>query len=57
MALVRGLGVAPEHLKVLEAHPKKHEENLKIIRAEVAHEGLSVIIAHRECIEILKKSK
>jgi indolepyruvate ferredoxin oxidoreductase alpha subunit len=57
IALVKGLGIDPDHLKVLEAHPKKHEENLAVIRQEVAYDGLSVIIAHRECIEILKKSK
>ena len=57
IALVKGLGIDPAHLKVLEAHPKKHDANLATIREEVAYKGLSVIIAHRECIEILKKSK
>ena len=55
--VVRGLGIAPGHLHVLEAHPRKMKENEEILRREVNHRGLSVIIAVRECIETLKRSK
>jgi indolepyruvate ferredoxin oxidoreductase alpha subunit len=56
-ALVRGLGVPPDHLHVLEAHPRRMAENTAVLRREVNHRGLSVIIGVRECIETAKRSK
>jgi len=56
-AVVRGLGVPPGHLHVLEAHPKRMAENTEILRREVNHRGLSVVIGVRECIETAKRSK
>ncbi|MBI5532299.1 MAG: indolepyruvate ferredoxin oxidoreductase [Deltaproteobacteria bacterium] len=53
--VVKGLGVNPEHIHVLEAHRKHHEANLEIIKREVAYEGLSVIIPTRECVVTAKK--
>lgn len=50
-----GLGVEPEHLKVIVPLPKNHEENVKIISNELAYNGVSVIISQRECIQLLKK--
>jgi indolepyruvate ferredoxin oxidoreductase alpha subunit len=55
--VVRGLGVSPDHLHVVEAHPRRAKENEAILRREVDHRGLSVIIAVRECIETLKRTK
>jgi indolepyruvate ferredoxin oxidoreductase alpha subunit len=49
--LVLGLGVDPEHCHVLDAHPRKVDELAAVIRREIDHPGLSVIIAARECIE------
>ncbi len=49
-AIVRGLGVDPAHVHVLRAHHRDHEANLALVRREVDHRGLSVIIAHRECV-------
>ena len=45
-----GLGVKPEHVKVLTPLPKYHEEMVKALREEVVYEGVSVIIPRRECI-------
>jgi indolepyruvate ferredoxin oxidoreductase alpha subunit len=56
-ALVRGLGVPPDHLHVLEAHPRRMAENTEVLRREVNHRGLSVIIGVRECVETAKRSK
>ncbi|HQP36735.1 MAG TPA: thiamine pyrophosphate-dependent enzyme [Polyangiaceae bacterium] len=53
--VVKGLGVDPEHVHVLQAHRKFHDQNLEIIRREVAYEGLSVIIPTRECVVTAKK--
>jgi len=55
--LVRGLGINPDHMHVVEAHPRHMAENTEILRREVNHRGLSVIIAVRECIETVKRSK
>lgn len=46
-----GLGVDPEHLKVIIPLKKNHEENSKIIAQELAYKGVSVIISQRECIQ------
>lgn len=55
--LVRGLGVPEDHLHVLEAHPRNTAANTEILKREVHHRGISVIIAVRECIETAKRSK
>ncbi len=55
--LVLGLGVDPAHVHVLEAHHRHAERNREVIHRELAHPGLSVIIAVRECIETLKAKK
>ena len=52
---VLGLGVDPDHVKELNPLPKFREENTKILSDEIAHEGLSVVIAVRECVQTLKK--
>jgi indolepyruvate ferredoxin oxidoreductase alpha subunit len=56
-AVVRGLGVPPAHLHVVEAHPRRMAENTEILRREVTHRGLSVVIGVRECIETAKRTK
>lgn len=53
--VVKGLGVDPDHLHVLEMRRKFRDENIEIIRKELAHEGLSVIITVRECVVTAKK--
>jgi indolepyruvate ferredoxin oxidoreductase alpha subunit len=55
--LILGLGVEREHFHVVDAHPRNTEKNTEILRNEVAHEGLSVIVAVRECIETAKRKK
>ncbi|MBS4033014.1 MAG: indolepyruvate ferredoxin oxidoreductase [Ignavibacterium sp.] len=53
-----GLGVKPEHVKVLTPLPKYHEEMVKILREELQYDGVSVIIPRRECIvQTVAKSK
>jgi indolepyruvate ferredoxin oxidoreductase alpha subunit len=53
-----GLGVKPEHVKVLTPLPKYHNEMVKVLREEMLYEGVSVIIPRRECIvQAVAKSK
>jgi indolepyruvate ferredoxin oxidoreductase alpha subunit len=55
--VVLGLGADPEHCHVFEAHPKKTEELSTLIRREIDHRGLSVIITVRECLESVRKKR
>jgi indolepyruvate ferredoxin oxidoreductase alpha subunit len=55
--LIVGVGVRPEHFQVLNAHPRHQSRNAEIIRAEVEHRGLSVIVMVRECIETARKKR
>ena len=55
--LVLGLGVDPAHCHVLTAHHRFNAQNVEVIRREIEHPGLSVIITVRECIETLKAKK
>ena len=55
--LVKGLGVSEEHLRVIEPLAKYHEQNVEVIRTELGHRGLSVIVARRPCIQIRKPTK
>ena len=55
--LILGLGVDPAHLHVLDAHPRHTAENTEILKRALAHEGLSVVVMVRECIETAKTRK
>jgi len=52
-----GIGVKPEHVRIITPLKKYHKENVKIIKEEIAYEGVSVIIPERECIQTVKESK
>ena len=52
-----GLGVDPAHIRVLDPVPKQHDANAAILREEVAYEGLSVVVARRECIQTMRRKK
>lgn len=49
--LVKGIGVAPEHIKVVAANPGQIEANAKILEEEAEYSGVSVVIMVRECLE------
>ncbi|MDR0954970.1 MAG: indolepyruvate ferredoxin oxidoreductase [Rikenellaceae bacterium] len=50
-----GIGVEPEHLRVVVPMPKNREEIRQVIAEELEYEGVSVIIPRRECIQTLKR--
>ena len=54
-AICLGLGVEPEHVRVVVPLPKNMEEIKQVLREEVAYKGTSVVIARRECIQTLKR--
>jgi indolepyruvate ferredoxin oxidoreductase alpha subunit len=53
--IVRGLGVEEDHIHVIKPLRRFHEENIKIFEQELAYNGVSVIIARRECIQTLAR--
>ncbi|HOJ03461.1 MAG TPA: thiamine pyrophosphate-dependent enzyme [Bacteroidota bacterium] len=55
--ICRGLGVPEEHILVVEPLRKNHEENVRLIKQELYHRGVSVIIERRECIQTIKITK
>jgi indolepyruvate ferredoxin oxidoreductase, alpha subunit len=55
--LVLGLGVDPAHFHVVEALPRRVEANAELLRRELEHRGLSVVIAVRECLETARRKK
>ena len=55
--VVLGLGVDPEHCRVVEARPNKVADLAAVLRRELEHRGLSVVIAVRECPEHIRRRK
>ena len=50
-AICLGLGVEPEHVRVVVPLPKNMPEITRVIREEIEYKGVSVIIPRRECIQ------
>jgi indolepyruvate ferredoxin oxidoreductase alpha subunit len=52
-----GMGVEPEHIRELNPLKKEHDNNVKAIKEELEYEGVSVILAERECIQTAIRRK
>ncbi len=50
-SICQGIGVDPQHIRVLNPVPKNHEELCRIIREEIEYQEVSVIIPRRICIQ------
>jgi len=55
--ICEGLGVEKEHIRVIKPLPNQHEINVKVMKEELAYNGLSVIVPMRECIQTIGKKK
>jgi indolepyruvate ferredoxin oxidoreductase alpha subunit len=55
--IVVGMGVPAAHVRVITPLPRQHETNVGVIKEELAYEGVSVIIARRECVETAKRKR
>lgn len=53
--ICKGLGVEPEHIRIIKPLRKNHQENTQIFKEELEYKGVSVIIPTRECIVALNK--
>ena len=54
-SICQGIGVEPEHIRVVVPLPKNMEEMKNIIREEINYPGVSVIIPRRECIQTARR--
>ncbi|MFV2072287.1 MAG: thiamine pyrophosphate-dependent enzyme [Thermoanaerobaculales bacterium] len=52
--LILGTGIEEEHFRIIEPTPRNHEANVEVLREELAHDGPSVIVTRRTCIEAIK---
>lgn len=57
VSILRGLGVPSDHLRVIEPVPRRLEENTRVFEREIAHRGLSVIVARRPCIHARRRAQ
>ncbi|MDY0091248.1 MAG: indolepyruvate ferredoxin oxidoreductase subunit alpha [Candidatus Vecturithrix sp.] len=55
--ICKGVGVAPEHIRIFEPLPKTYAEMVQILKAEVEYKGVSVVIPRRECIQTLARKR
>ena len=54
--IILGAGIEKEHMRIISPTPRNHESNVDIIREELAHDGVSVIVARRTCLEAIKRA-
>ncbi|HSA95383.1 MAG TPA: thiamine pyrophosphate-dependent enzyme, partial [Acidobacteriota bacterium] len=57
LRLVEGLGVPKEHIRTIEPLPKNHDRNVQVLKEEIGHHGLSVVVAVRECVQEQRKKR
>jgi indolepyruvate ferredoxin oxidoreductase alpha subunit len=55
--ICEGIGVPKEHIRNIVPLKKNHEENVAVMQEELEYNGVSVIIASRECIQTAAKRK
>ncbi len=55
--ICKGIGVNPDHIKVINPLKKYHEENVRILKEELNYKGLSVVIPTRDCIQAFARKK
>jgi indolepyruvate ferredoxin oxidoreductase alpha subunit len=53
--IVKGVGVEENHIRVIKPLKRFHEENVEVFKEELAYDGVSVIIARRECIQTIAR--
>ncbi len=57
LKLLEGLGVPKDHLRTIEPLPKNHDKNVQVLKEEIDHRGLSVVVAVRECVQEQRKKR
>lgn len=54
-SICRGIGVEEAHIRSIIPLKKNLDENSRILKEELDYQGVSVIIAQRECVQIARK--
>ncbi len=57
LAICRGLGVEENHIRTIVPLKSHLAENIAVLSEEIAYDGVSVVIAERECIESAARKK
>lgn len=55
--ICEGMGVSPEHIRTIIPLKKNLQENISVLKEELDYNGVSVIVAQRECIQTARQSK
>ncbi len=55
--MIEGLGVEKEHIRAIVPLPKNHAANALVMKEEFDYQGLSVVIAARECVQQARRKK
>jgi len=55
--ICEGIGVDPEHIKTIIPLKKNLQENIAVLKEEIEYNGVSVVIANRECIQTARQHK
>ena len=53
--IILGTGISEDHFRVIEPIPRNHDQNVEVMKEELAFDGPSVIVARRACIEAQKR--
>ncbi len=53
--IVLGLGVAREHVHIIEPVPARHKANVDVLKKAIEYRGPSVVISRRICVQVRKK--
>lgn len=56
-SICAGIGVAPEHIRVIVPLKRNFEEMKTMLREEIEYNGVSVVIPRRECIQTLARKR
>jgi indolepyruvate ferredoxin oxidoreductase alpha subunit len=56
-SICKGIGVDGKHVRILNPLKKYHRNNVQVLKEEIAYEGISVIIAQRECIQTATRKR
>ena len=55
--ICKGVGVDEKHIRVIEPLKKNLDDNIAILKEEFEFQGVSVIIAQRECVQVAIRNK
>jgi indolepyruvate ferredoxin oxidoreductase alpha subunit len=55
--ICKGIGVDEAHIRIIEPLKKNLAANMAVLKEEFEYQGVSVVIAQRECVQMAVKNK